>query len=267
MDRTLVDFSHINNIEGLAGDLVADMGALLGVRVALVEGNGGQVKTAGDVAVEAQQGACGDELQCADDDNHDGHPLRYGSLADFLTAAADGEHPDGLPDVVEQEQDVQQQQHYEHLVVERAYAIVEVDAVVVEVLGAPVASLTVVTLLVDVGLAQPALRYFLVPHVGLRSPGLQDVGIHWVEDGDAHVYVHQAHHQDVVDGEHDPQDGVVNFTDRCCQEYRMQDHHQQGQAQGQHLLHRRSVSVGVRLLVRALSGVERGPRCFILFFA
>lgn len=77
--------------------------------VALVERNGGQVQAAGDVAVEAEQGRGGHQLQKADDDDDDVHPLGEVGPANCIIVTCHHENPDSLGDVVEQEQDVQQQ--------------------------------------------------------------------------------------------------------------------------------------------------------------
>lgn len=63
---------------------------------------------------------------------------------------------------------------------------------VIEVLGAPVASLAVVAFLVSVGPTQIAVHDVLMAF-SLSQVGIDDVGVDWVEHGDPGVSENQKH--------------------------------------------------------------------------
>lgn len=100
--------------------------------------------------MEAKQSPCGYYLQCCDDDNDNRHPPCDCSLFNDRVSPGDNIDPYSLCDIVEEEQNVEQKQPHEELIVQRPYAVIKKDTMVVKIFCASVAALTVVAFLVHV---------------------------------------------------------------------------------------------------------------------
>jgi hypothetical protein len=91
--------------------------------------------------------------------------------------------------------------------------------VVVEIFGAAVAALAMVAFYVDEGAAEGAGGKFFGEVLSFGLGGIEDVGVHGIEDGNLNIGDDEPNNEEVIKGEEGGEDGVTNYRDWFDHEY------------------------------------------------
>lgn len=129
------------------------------ITLTLIEGDSGEVQAAGDVAVESQQRSCGKDHKTRDYNDDNAEPLADRGLLHLHILSGFCKDPYTLGDGAQQVEDEQKEQSHEKFIVERTNAVIQENAMMVEILSTSVATFTMVALLVHVRTAQVTVSW------------------------------------------------------------------------------------------------------------
>lgn len=192
----------------------------------LYEHESSHVQAAGNVTVEREQDYGCYELDPTDYNYYNFHPMSKDYCPNLLVGQGCQEDPHCLPDIVDQEKYVKHENPQKYLIIPGSYTGVKIHTMMIKIFRTPGTSLTMITLL----MYKSPTKVTITPRgnilIKFALVRVHNPLVHRIEPGDPHIGDNQPHHDEIVQGEEDVQDGVVDFEDPPHHEYRVQDNHQ-----------------------------------------